>query len=163
MKEDKSLIIYFSYTGNTAQIAHMIQEQLKCDIFELSPLVSYSKDYQQVVDETNVNHYKKREIKTMPNITEYNKIFLLTPTWWYKMAPIIYTFLVENDFSNKEVIPIMTSAGWSGTVIEDMSKYARDNGATVSKSLEITFDSNGGHTLKTSVDYINNWIQKCIS
>lgn len=154
------LIVFYSYSGNTRLIASKIKELLSCDLIELEPIKPYSTDYQTVVDETNVDHYERIDIKNLPDISKYHKLIILTPTWWYKMTPVIYTFITEMNLSNKIVIPVTTNAGWPGTVIADMTKYAQKSGAIVTLPLEIKFDMNGGSILKTSEDIINKWIGK---
>ena len=47
----KKLIVYFSYTGNTRMIANKIKEKLDCDILEIETVVTYSKDYDSVVND----------------------------------------------------------------------------------------------------------------
>ena len=54
------------------------------------------------------------------NLADYEVIAIGTPTWWYTMAPAVLTFLTENDFSGKTIIPFMTNGGWPGHVIKDM-------------------------------------------
>ena len=49
------IIIYFSYSGHTREIANKIKEKLNCDILELEPVIPYSKDYNRVVEEEQNN------------------------------------------------------------------------------------------------------------
>ena len=35
MENDKKLIVYYSYTGNTRKIAESIKQKLNCDILEI--------------------------------------------------------------------------------------------------------------------------------
>ena len=51
MENNKKLIVYYSYTGHTRIIAKKIKQKLNCDILELEPMVPYSTDYQEVVDD----------------------------------------------------------------------------------------------------------------
>ena len=68
MENNKKLIVYFSYTGNTRMIANKIKEKLNCDILEIKTVIPYSDDYDTVVnDEQNgeaSNH--------LPEIQEIN-------------------------------------------------------------------------------------------
>lgn len=47
----KSLVVYFSWSGNTQNVAKEIQKQTNSDIFEIVPEVAYSDDYDTVVDD----------------------------------------------------------------------------------------------------------------
>lgn len=61
------------------------------------------------------------EIKPLDiNIADYDVIAVGTPTWWYTMAPAVKTFLHQQDFTGKTVVPFMTNGGWPGHVIKDM-------------------------------------------
>ena len=90
-------------------------------------------------------------------ISDYDVIAVGTPTWWYTMAPAVRTFLHENDFSGKTVVPFMTNGGWPGHVIKDMKSFCK--GAKAACDMQIQFDSTGGSKLETSQDKINKWIQ----
>ena len=115
-ENNKTLIVYFSYTNHTKMIAENIQKKLNCDILEIKPIKQYSDDYQTVVDEEQNNDGNKRpEIEEIAlDLNKYSKIILGTPVWWYSIAPVIRTFLLENDLSGKEIKPFATNAGWLG-------------------------------------------------
>lgn len=56
------IIIYFSYSGHTREIANKIKEKLNCDILELEPVIPYSKDYNRVVEEEQNNSSNNKTI-----------------------------------------------------------------------------------------------------
>lgn len=74
------------------------------------------------------------------------------------MAPAVLTFLSDNDWKGKTVIPFMTNGGWPGHVIKDMTKACA--GAKIIKPMEIKFDSQGGAVLKTPENKIDEWIEE---
>ncbi len=97
--ENKSIIVYYSYTGNTRMIAKRIKEKLNCDILELNPKIPYSTDYQSVVDQEqdNEGNNKTVEIEKIDiDLSKYDKIILGSPVWWYSITPVVRTFLKEN-------------------------------------------------------------------
>lgn len=73
------------------------------------------------------------------------------------MAPAVKTFLENNDFSGKTVIPFMTNGGWPGRVIKDMTRAAK--GACVRWPMQIQFDSTGGDKQITEQADVDNWIK----
>ena len=73
------------------------------------------------------------------------------------MAPTVKTFLHQQDFTGKTVVPFMTNGGWPGHVIKDMKVACK--GANVVCDMQIQFDSTGGSNLETSQEQINEWIQ----
>ena len=72
------------------------------------------------------------------------------------MAPAVRTFLHQQNFSGKTVIPFMTNGGWSGHTIADMKTACR--GAAFAHEKEIQFDSNGGDHLETPMQEIKAWL-----
>ena len=156
----KTLIVYFSYTGNTKMIAKLIESKLKCDILELKPVVPYSSDYQTVVDEEQrlegSNHLPEIQDINI-NLEDYDTIILGTPVWWYREAPVIRTFLKNNDLSGKVIIPFATNAGWLGKTFIEIKNLCPNS--IVKNEMNIVFESYSDK-LVTKIDDINNWIDK---
>ena len=95
------------------------------------------------------------------NVKDYDRIIVGSPTWWYKMAPVVLTFLSGNDFTGKTVIPFMTNAGWPGTVIKDMNDLAKKKGAKVGNGHEFRFSSDERHfdRMETPEKELDTWIE----
>ncbi len=72
------------------------------------------------------------------------------------MAPAVKTFIEDNDFSGKTVIPFMTNGGWPVHVIKDMKAALK--GAKVENPMEIRFDSTGGDRQVTPQNAVDEWI-----
>lgn len=165
-KDMKTLIVYFSFTaGNTKSIAEKIQKEIGGDIVRLETVKPYPKDYETAVSQgqREVERGYKPELKPLGvNLKDYNRIIVGSPTWWYKMAPAVLSFLSSNDFSGKVVIPFMTNAGWPGTVIKDMTAEAKRHGATVSNAHEFRFSSNSVHydKMETPESELTQWINQ---
>lgn len=154
------LVVYYSYSnGNTEKIAMKLADALKADICGINPIEAYSDDYETVVSlgKQEVEEKVLRPIQKIPyDLKNYDVIAIGTPTWWYTMAPCVKTFITENDFCGKKVIPFMTNGGWPGKVIQDMKDCLK--GAEIIYPMEIQFDSEGGSTLVTTCEDVNNWI-----
>ena len=156
----KDLIVVFSYShGNTIRIAKMIQTKANADLKIITTVHPYSDDYDAVVD-LGLQEVKKGYEPPIEDISieGYDRIFLGTSTWWYTMAPTMKTFIHTHNLKGKTVIPFMTHAGWPGKVIKDMKKELKDS--IIPTSIEVQFDSNGGDTLITSLDTIEDWIKQ---
>lgn len=152
------IIIYFSYSGHTREIANKIKEKLNCDILELEPVIPYSKDYNKVVEEeqNNSSNNKTIPIKDLEvDLSNYDEIILGSPVWWYTITPVIRTFLKENDLSNKTIYPFATNAGWLGHTFQEITKLCPNS--KVMELMNILY-SEEGDTLKTDPKLINNWI-----
>lgn len=156
------LITYYSWSnGNTERIAEQLQKAIGGDLAKIDTVVPYSGSYDEVVSQgqDEVRRGYEPEIKPLSvNVAEYDVIVIGTPTWWYTMAPAVKTFLHEQDFTGKTVIPFMTNGGWPGHVIKDMKNAC--TGAKVVCDMKIQFDSTGGNRLETPEQEIETWIKK---
>ena len=156
------LIVYFSYTGNTKNIANRIKEKLNCDILEIKTVVPYSEDYGTVVnDEQNSeasNHLPEIQENDV-DLSKYDEIILGTPVWWYRPVPAIRTFLTQNDLSGKDIKPFATNAGWLGRTFTEIKKLCPNS--KVEEGMNIVYDAGDYRTreLITSLDEIDNWIK----
>ena len=159
MENSKKLVVYYSYTGNTKMIAEQIQKKLECDILEIKPVVPYSTDYQTVVDEEQNNESAKKTPgieKIDVDLSKYDEIIIGSPVWWYTIAPVIRTFLKENDLSGKTIKPFATNAGWLGRTFKEIKDLCPNS--NVENGMNIVFESYSDN-LVTSPDEIDNWIE----
>lgn len=135
----KSLVVYFSWSGNTENVAKSIQSQTDSDIFEIIPATPYSDDYDTVVDlaqEEQRNNARPAISGNIENMEQYDVVYVGFPNWWGDMPMILYTFFDTYDLSGKTVALFCTSggSGLSGTV--DEVKSLEPN-ATVTEGLHI--------------------------
>ncbi|WP_195984556.1 flavodoxin [Clostridium sp. D33t1_170424_F3] len=153
----KTLLLYYSYGGNTRSIARRIQAALGCDMAEIETAAPYSGDYNAVVEQgqQEVNTGFEPELKPLAhNIAGYDAVILGTPVWWYTFAPAVKTVLSMADWTGKTVYPFATNGGWIGHTFQDFEKACA--GATVKKGMDIRFD---GRSLRTSETDVDRWIQ----
>ena len=127
MENKRVLIAYFSHSGNTKSAAAKISEITGGDLFEIKPVKDYPKDYSTVVEQAKL----EKENDTRPELVDngdvknYDIIFIGTPVWWYTMAPPVKTFLMNNDFEGKIVVPFCThGGGGASSTYDDMKKLA---------------------------------------
>ena len=156
------LVVYFSYTNHTKMIAEDIKKSLQCDILELKPVKPYSNDYDKVVDEeqNNESSKKTREIEKIDvDLSNYSEIILGTPVWWYTIAPVVRTFLKENDLSGKRIIPFATNAGWLGRAFKEIEELCPNS--VIEKEMNIVFTQDyKENQLVTSPDEIDKWVKE---
>lgn len=121
MKEptSKSLVVYFSATGNTKALAEKIAEESGSDVFEIVPEepytsadLNYNSDC-RANDEQNDANARPAISNKLENLEDYDVIFIGYPIWWGTMPKIINTFLDTYDLSCKTIMPFCTS-GSSG-------------------------------------------------
>lgn len=116
-----SLIVYFSWSGNTESVANEIQAQTGADIFEIIPAEPYTDDYDTLLDiaqEEQASDARPAIAETVDNFEQYEVVYFGFPNWWGDMPMILYTFLDEYDFSGKTIAPFVTSggSGFSNTI-----------------------------------------------
>lgn len=85
-KGSESLVVYFSRSGNTENVAKSIQSQTNSDIFELVPVTPYSDDYDTVADvaqEEQSSNARPAISETIENIQQYDVIYVGFPKIQY--------------------------------------------------------------------------------
>lgn len=103
------LIAYFSHTGNTREAAQMIAEYTGGSLAEIKRAEEYS-DLQEEAEVEIQDGIHPEITVSVSNVEDYDTIFVGYPIWWDEAPAMIATFLAENDFSGKTIIPFCTSA-----------------------------------------------------
>ncbi len=112
--QTRSLVVYFSHSGNTESVAQQIKTFTGADILEIIPEKAYPEDYQSVVNQAKaeINAGIKPAIKPcITDIARYDTVFIGSPCWWATIAPPVATFLSEHNLSGKTIVPFMTHEG----------------------------------------------------
>lgn len=103
------LIAYFSHTGNTEEVAQMIADYTGGDLAEIQRAEEYG-DLQEEAEIEILDGVHPEIAVSVDNIEEYDTIFVGYPIWWDEAPAMIATFLAENDFTGKTIVPFCTSA-----------------------------------------------------
>lgn len=130
----KTLVVYYSASGNTERVAKDIAEAAGADLFEIVPTEVYTSDD---LDWTNPDSRVSREhddeslrdvpltATEVPGWDSYDTVFIGYPIWWGIAAWPVDTFVKSNDFTGKAVIPFATSSssgmGQSGSLLAEMA------------------------------------------
>lgn len=130
----KTLVVYFSATGNTKSAANYIVQATGGDLFELEPAEPYTdEDLNYNNDDSRVSREHEDEslrdvelvADTVENWDEYDTVFIGYPIWWGIAAWPVDSFVKANDFTGKTVIPFATSAssdlGQSGELLAELA------------------------------------------
>ncbi|MEI3160711.1 MAG: flavodoxin [Oscillospiraceae bacterium] len=107
----RSLILYYTYHGNTQRIAERIHAAIGGDIAHIDTVEPYTGDYDDVVaqGEREVKQGYLPPLKPMDiDLDRYDTIVLGTPVWWYTCSPAMRAFLTAHDLSGKTVYPFAT-------------------------------------------------------
>lgn len=126
----KSLVAYFSASGVTKRTAQRLAKAAGADLFEIRPAVPYTQADLNWTDKRSRSSVEMNDLasrpqiaETLPNMTDYNTVFIGFPIWWYVAPRIISTFVESYDFSGKTLVPFATSGGSGmGKTVEELKK-----------------------------------------
>lgn len=153
----KPLIIYYSWGGNTRYMAQQIQNLTGADIFELTTVALYPKEYRPTTEQARReldSGYRPLLSSKIDNLADYDIIFIGSPNWWATLAMPFFTFLEEHNMAGKTLIPFMTHEGSGfGSSINDLRKLCPN--ATILEGLAVR----GGRVRNAQSD-ITRWLQK---
>ena len=130
----KTLVVYYSASGNTERVAKDIAEAAGADFFEIVPTDFYtSEDLNWTNSDSRVSReHDDESLRDVPLTTtevpdwdSYDTVFIGYPIWWGIAAWPVDTFVEANDFTGKTVIPFATSAssglGESGQLLAELA------------------------------------------
>ena len=165
----KTLVAYYSYTGNCKDIATELVSQISADVLEIQPKekgIKYeANNYAigtELLDAINAapdNAASYPEIDPVNiSVSDYSTIVIITPLWWSQMAAIMQSFLFQYgpQMAGKNVGLIVSSAS-SGIsrVVEDCKRLVPE-GNYLTENLWI----NNSNRSKMST-LIEQWVTNC--
>lgn len=116
----KILVCYFSATGATKRIAGKIAGLLNADIFEIEPVVKYTKEDLKWPSRTNRSceemknkRFRPLVLNKLENSDEYDILVIGFPIWYYTAPTIINSFIEENSLKGKKIYVFATSGATS--------------------------------------------------
>lgn len=110
----KVLVVYYSRTGSTREIAGQIHALAGGDIVEMETVNPYPAEYRATTEQAKkeLQSGYKPPLKTkIANMAAYDTILVGSPCWWGTFAAPVWTFLSGYDFSGKTMAPFMTHLG----------------------------------------------------
>ena len=114
----KKLVAYFSASGTTKKVAERLAKAAGADLFEIRTAIPYTSADLNWMDkksrssvEMNDPDSRPEIAETIPNMVDYDTVFIGFPIWWYVAPHIIHTFVESYDFSGKTLVPFATSGG----------------------------------------------------
>ena len=127
-KLGKVLVIYYSWTGHTQDIAQQIATLTNAEQYRIQTQEAFKSSpafYARIKKELNNKTYPPLT-GTMPDVSNYDVVFVGAPVWWYTMATPMYSFLGQMDFKGKKVIPFSTQGSNPGTFLADFTANAKN-------------------------------------
>ena len=107
----KSIIIYCSKSGRTEKIAKKILKDTGSDIIQVKPKKEYGNYAAAVVRviREKIMRIKPDFINPVPDLSEYDTVFIGYPIWASAPPAFMCSFLKQCDLKDKTVIPFATS------------------------------------------------------
>lgn len=115
---NKTLVAFFSASGNTKRVAEKLAAAIDSDLYEIKPAVPYTSADLNWRDRHSRSSVEMNDPSSRPeladyhaNIAGYDRIFLGFPIWWYTAPTVVRSFLESYDFTGKTIILFATSGG----------------------------------------------------
>lgn len=129
MENPKTLIVYYSRTGNTKAVAELIQEKVGGDLVQIETEEKRPTDYRKEVEQNTLEQEREslpELTTTIPNFEKYERIYIGTPTWNMALPQAVVSFLDSHDFNGKTIIPFNTHGGYgAGSTFKQISTSAK--------------------------------------
>lgn len=130
--DDETLVVYFSATDTTKDVAERIASVTNADLYEIIPVEPYSSDDLDWHDSNSRTSIEMNDPDARPAIASdaisldsYSTVYIGYPIWWGDAPRIMSTFVESYDFSDKTVVPFCTSGssgiGRSGDNLKDLA------------------------------------------
>ncbi len=127
----KTLIVYYSFEGNTRFIAEHIRDAIgpDADLLELCPVKEISRGFSKYFWGGGQAMMKKKPaLKPFnKNPDEYECIIFGTPVWAFTYAPPLATFFSNVTIANRMVALFCCHGGVKGHVFKHMRKQLEGN------------------------------------
>lgn len=154
----KTLVVYYSLSGHTKDIAEQIAAKTNADLYEIKTIEAYSSPsvYMKSKKELSSQNYPQLQNDNMPDVKKYDTVFVGAPVWWYTMAPALYSYLNMTDFNNVKVVPFSTQGSNFGSFFEDFAKVAKN-----ARILQHESFNNMDEKYQSQIsNKINNWLNQ---
>ena len=126
----KMLVVFYSQTSNTKQVADVMATQLGADLAEIVPVEPYDGDFYATIERGKKELDKKAYPEIQPlafDVANYDVIFLGYPIWFGTYAPPVFTFLNQVDLSGKKIVPFCTfGSGGLESSLKDLTAAEPD-------------------------------------
>ena len=150
----KTLIVYFSWSGNTEKIARTLAIKTGGTLFRLERRIPYSSDYNTCAYKEAKEEHDEMilpELKTpLPDVMAYDRIILAFPIWWYTFPMVVASFLSSiTDWKGKRIDVFANSytddPQYMVTSLRDVKHYAKN--ADVHRGL-----------FNKEIDHLDQWL-----
>ena len=128
-----TLVVYFSWSGNTQEMADYIAGQTGAYLVEILPEEPYEGSYNDVAygraqeeAEQNARPAVSQATYDLIDMEKYDTVIVGYPIWWHTAPMVIGTFLEHYDWTGKDIYPFSQSASMSTSQFDESMQFVRD-------------------------------------
>jgi flavodoxin len=151
----RTLVAYFSRSGNTRVVAGLIHRSRTSALFEIQPAVAYPEDYLETVAQAKQERDSGHEpalMSAIPGIDHYDTVYLGFPIWGQTAPPIIRSLLSRHDMRGKVIVPFVTHGGFGlGSSQRVLASHAPN--ARILEPFSIEADQE-----RKTMERVNDWL-----
>jgi len=155
----KTIILFYSRSRKTALVANTLAEEVNADILEIMDLNDRKGPLNYL--KASVDAFRENKTLIKPetvDLSDYDLVYLGSPTWASKPAPAMITLIDRCDFRGKDVILFATMGSSGGQkVIERMREKVEPRGGRMIKSFQV---KTGGKKMEKLVDIVKKIVQE---
>lgn len=110
----KKLVVYYSHSGVTRNLARKIQTIVDADIYEIEPIEPYPADVYETIEifrDEKKNKLRRPIQEPDVNVEDYDILIIGTPNWGNSVATPLLDFFEKVDMHEKLIIPFITHGG----------------------------------------------------
>ena len=126
---NKTLIVYYSLTGNTKFIAESIKEEIKADILAIKPKKELNPESSSRFFWGGYQSSMKLKPKLEPfdiKTLDYDLIIIGTPVWAWNFSPPIRSFIKNTNLEGKKVALFSCSAGGTERALNKLEENLKN-------------------------------------
>jgi flavodoxin len=151
----RTLVAYYSRTGNTAVLARQIRRARNAVLFEIKTAAPYPEDYRETVEQARHetwSSYMPPLAHVVADMNQYETIYLGLPIWGMTAPPVIRSFLTAHDLSGKTVVPFITHGGYGlGNSMDVLRAHMR--GADLRPAFSMEADQE-----RRTLEQVSGWL-----
>jgi len=126
---NKSLVIYYSLSGNTRKVAEKIATYTDSDLYRINlkkELSGFGRAIEYWVMNSLVQA-SSRIKEELINFDEYNEIYIGTPVWGYTYSTPLKEFFKKNKIEGKKIHLFATHDGGLGQTFKHFRRDLKNN------------------------------------
>ncbi|AWH33248.1 flavodoxin [Stenotrophomonas sp. SAU14A_NAIMI4_8] len=151
----RTLVAYFSRSGNTRVVAGLIHRSVPSDLFEIVPATPYPEEYLATVEQARRERDQGIEPPLQAHIAtldRYDTVYLGFPIWGETAPPVIRSLLSQQPMAGKTLVPFITHGGYgTGSSLRVLATHAPN--ARIQKPFVMQADQE-----RRTMDSVNAWL-----